>query len=76
MKLTQTGSLWGNLYRLRHYINGVRVSDAAFKQAYQALNLTPELGKVFHKTAAFRIDWIIPNAGPNQQGRSQAGAPA
>lgn len=60
MILIQTGSLWGNLYRLRHYIDGRRVSDAHWRQVYEGHGLTPEQGKTTRKTSGFwRKEWIV-----------------
>lgn len=59
MKLTQSGSLWGNIYRLRHFINGVRVTDAHFRQVYEQHGLTPERGVYTQTSTTFRKDWIV-----------------
>lgn len=63
MKLTQSGSLWGNLYRLRHYQDGRRISDTEFRRLFQHHKLTPEMGiQGKRKSSSFRIDWIIQDA--------------
>lgn len=67
MQLTQAGSLWGNIYRLRHYKDGIRISDAEFRGLYKFHNLTPEQGTARKReTSSFKIDWIVPDACKNR----------
>jgi len=62
MKLTQTGSLWGNTYKLWHFIDGHRVSADRFQEIYTDHQLTPEDGfMTLNATSKFRKDWIVPN---------------
>lgn len=57
MKYVQHGSKWGNLYRVRSFINGVRVSDADFKRAYESAGLKPENGKFETGPGFWRKTW-------------------
>lgn len=60
MKLTQSGSLWGNIYRLRHYRDGVQISRAEFERLWAEHNLTPEMGvSRGRQTSKFTIDWEV-----------------
>lgn len=74
MKLTQTGSLWGNMYRLRHYKNGLRISDVEFRDLFVTHIETNFQGTRAYRqtTSSFSIDWIIPDARSNESLLTQA----
>lgn len=40
LRLVQTSSRWGNLYRFRYYVNGRRVSYADWKRRKDETSLT------------------------------------
>lgn len=77
MKLTQTGSLWGNLYRLRHYKDGVRISDEKFRHLFKQHIETEFTGeRIYSQTSStFRIDWIIPDACSDETHLSETRTP-
>jgi hypothetical protein len=60
MKLVETASKWGNLYRLRYYLNGRRISDAEMRRLIAA---NPDRKQVKServvKLAGWRTTWEI-----------------
>lgn len=60
MILIQTGSLWGRIYRLRHFIDGKRVSDAEWRRIYEANQLNQAHGTITRQQTGFwRKEWKI-----------------
>ena len=58
MKLIETQSKWGNLYRRSHFMNGRKVSETDFSRALVSFNA---FGKgVYENTAyGFRTVWEL-----------------
>ena len=56
MKLIETDSLWGNLYRKRYYINGVRVGADTFRYEYTN-RFTAEQGVQEKTSFGYRKTW-------------------
>lgn len=59
MRLTESQSRSGDLYRRWHFIDGLRVSERQFHRIYTEHNLTPEMGVMSRSRNGFRKDWIV-----------------
>lgn len=56
MKLVETSSLWGNLYRTRCYVDGVRVGADTFRYEYTN-RFTAEQGALEKTSFGYRKTW-------------------
>lgn len=65
-QLTETQSRWGNLYNRRFYIDGRRVTQAAFDSAYAKHRLTAEHGEWRRTPYGYRGDWVPAPAATGQ----------
>ena len=59
MRLIQSSSLWGNMYRHRYYVNGKRVNKREFESSYAEILLTYQFHnrKMENKVSSFRVIW-------------------
>ena len=57
MKLIETCSRWGNLYRTRYYVDGRLVKVANFNRTYRDLNLTNDQGILEKTSFGYRKIW-------------------
>lgn len=57
MKLIIHSSLWGRMYRNRHYVNGRRVTELAFDAEYSRLGFKAEDARVERGGGFHRYIW-------------------
>lgn len=58
MKLIETASRWGNMFNMRYYIDGVRVSRLDFDRAYVKHGCKPHTGVDEKTSFGYRKTWL------------------
>ena len=58
MTLIQTDSRWGNMYRQRYYVDGIRASADTFQHHYTEQKFTAEQGVMEKTSFGYRKTWV------------------